>query len=346
MPALAQDSGGGDIASPEPLVVATKDAPPFAFIGPGGEWTGIAVDVMTAIAADLGRTVEWREETLQGMLDAVETGEVDAAAAAITITPAREAGLDFSFPYFTTGLGIAIDPEAGNGWLQVLRNFFTWQFAVAITTLSMVLLAAGAAVWAFERRFNEQFPKDPARGLGDGFWWAAVTMTTVGYGDKAPRSLGGRIVGLVWMFTSMIIVASFTASIAASLTVGSLGNPVQTVNDLRDVRVGVVDGTIGADETALRGLRTVRFASVDEAYDSLLAGDIGAVVHDRPLLRWTALWTFDSAVRVLEDKIGRQDYGIALPQESDLREPINTALLQYLRSPRWIEVQARYLGDN
>jgi len=62
-------------------------------------------------------------------------------------------------------------------------------------------------------------------------------LTAVGYGDKAPRILGGRIVGLIWMLTSMSIVASFTASIAASLTVGSLGSTLETVSDLRDVRV-------------------------------------------------------------------------------------------------------------
>lgn len=340
LPAAAQEEGAA------PLIVATKDAPPFAYIGPSGEWTGMAIDAVTAVAADLDRTVEWREETLGGMLGAVGAGEADAAAAAITITPDREASLDFTFPYYTTGLGIAIDPEAGGGWLQVLRNFFTWQFAVAIATLSAVLLSAGAAVWAFERKHNEEFPKDPMNGLGDGFWWAAVTMTTVGYGDKAPRSLGGRIVGLVWMFTSMLIVASFTAAIAASLTVGSLGSPIQDAADLRDVRVGVIDGTTGADEMIGRGMRIARFADMPAAYEALLAGQVGAVVHDKPLMQWVALREFDGDVRVLEDAIGRQDYGIALAEGSALREPMNQALLEFLRSPRWGELQNRYLGDN
>ncbi|MFX0542147.1 transporter substrate-binding domain-containing protein [Roseovarius sp. S4756] len=342
--AASQETAAEDIEAP--LIVATKTTPPFAYMGPGDEWTGIAIDVVDAVAADLGRTVVWREDTLEGMLDSVEAGTSDAAAAAITITPAREANLDFTFPFYTTGLGIAVDPEAGSGWMQVLRNFFTWQFAVAIATLSAVLLSAGAAVWAFERGHNEEFPKDAARGLGDGFWWAAVTMTTVGYGDKAPRSLGGRIVGLIWMFTSMLIVASFTAAIAASLTVGSLGNPIQSVTDLSDVRVGVIDGTTGADEMIARRVRIARYDDVAEAFDALLAGHVGAVVHDRPLLQWVALQEYESEVRVLEDAVGRQDYGIALQADSPLREPMNQALLEYLRGNRWADVQNRYLGNN
>ncbi len=203
------------------MIVATKQAPPFAFKDPGGEWTGIAIDLFADLADELDLSYRLEETTLEGMIEGVADGRYGASVGALTITEAREERVDFTYPFYSTGLGIAVDKTRVTGWTRVARNFFTWQFLSVIAGLAAVLLAAGAALWIFERRRNsEEFNHSAGRGLGDGFWWAAVTMTTVGYGDKAPVTLGGRIVATIWMFTSMIIVAGFTASITASLTVG------------------------------------------------------------------------------------------------------------------------------
>ncbi|WP_320044731.1 ion channel [uncultured Desulfobacter sp.] len=73
-------------------------------------------------------------------------------------------------------------------------------FLEVIFTLFMLLLLVGFLIWFFEKDKNrEQFGGSPFSGIGSGFWWSAVTMTTVGYGDKAPRTVAGRFVGLIWM---------------------------------------------------------------------------------------------------------------------------------------------------
>ena len=327
------------------LVVATKDAPPFAFRGPDGEWTGISIELWSQLADELDLAYRLEETTLDGMVRGTADGTYDAAVAALTITADREGRVDFSYPFYSTGLGIAVESGATGGWLRVLRNFFTWQFLSVVAGLAAVLLAAGVAVWLFERRGNaDQFDGKPARGVGDGFWWAAVTMTTVGYGDKAPVTLGGRLVALIWMFASMIIVASFTAAITASLTVGQLGGKVQSIADLDSLRVGVVQGSAGADELAERQVGTRSFESIDAGLRALSEGRIDAFVHDRPLLRYAVHQSHQGVVKVLPDEIGRQDYGIALAQGSNLREPLNRALLSAVRSPRWDDLLARYLG--
>lgn len=107
LPASAQDS---DVPIPEmdiqgPLVFLTKESPPFSFVGANGACSGITIDVVTNIASDLGYEVEWREDTLPSMLSQVEAGTVDGAAAAITITPAREAS--WTLPFLSTRPALA-----------------------------------------------------------------------------------------------------------------------------------------------------------------------------------------------------------------------------------------------
>jgi voltage-gated potassium channel len=52
-------------------------------------------------------------------------------------------------------------------------------------------------------------------GILDTFWWALVTITTVGYGDVVPHSTLGRIVGLILMLSGVVLVSLFTATIAS-----------------------------------------------------------------------------------------------------------------------------------
>lgn len=345
--AVEPDAGPGDaVPADGPLVIATRNAPPFAFVGPDGEWTGIAIEMLAALADELDLAYTLEEASLKDMIAGTGDGRYAAAVAALSITPEREERVDFTHAYYSTGLGIAIDPAADAGWLQVLSNFFSWEFLVVLAGLAAVLLGAGVAVWFFERRGNnEEFSRNPVKGVGDGFWWAAVTMTTVGYGDKSPRTFGGRLIGLVWMFTAMIIVASFTAAIAASLTVGKLGGRIAGVGDLADVRVGVVAGTTGAAELAERRIAAREFAGVAEGFEALRADRIDAFVHDQPLLRYVALTDYEGEIEVLDEPVGRQDYGIALPPGSELREPLNRAMLAFVRSPEWARLTGSYLED-
>lgn len=209
----------------------------------------------------------------------------------------------------------------------------------------LVLLAAGFGVWVFERRANpEQFGGSAARGLGEGFWWSAVTMTTVGYGDRAPVTPGGRVVALVWMFTSVIVIASFTASIAASVTVQNLERDLLNERRMANLRLAVVRDSRAESWAREKGMRWRDHDSLPSAAAALAAGSADAVLHDAPILRHFVQREAERSLEVVPGTVVRDDYAFALPAGSALRKPVNVALLSILRGPLWQSIRERYLG--
>ena len=228
------------------LIVGTKEVPPFAMKNSEGTWTGVSIDLWQQIASELSLPFEFQELDLQGLLDGVADGSLDVAVAALSITAEREELCDFSHPYYVTGLGIATAPKHKTPWLVVLKKLFSSHYLKVVSGLCVLLLALGTLIWWFEHKRNpDQFGGGTAAGIGSGFWWSAVTMTTVGYGDKAPITFCGRVVAFIWMLLAIIIVSVFTATITSTLTVAHLDVPVKGPQDLPKVRVGAIANTIG-----------------------------------------------------------------------------------------------------
>jgi hypothetical protein len=74
---------------------------------------------------------------------------------------------------------VALPRGSRQSVLSILSRLFSWDFLKAIATLTFVILIFGIIVWFFERRKNpDQFGGHPLKGIGAGFWWSAVTMTT------------------------------------------------------------------------------------------------------------------------------------------------------------------------
>ena len=100
-------------------------------------------------------------------------------------------------------MGIRTTPVARP--LATLLAFLRRENLFRLAGVIVVLILAGAAglTWFEEDR---PFP--------DAVWWAIVTLTTVGFGDIAPVSLGGRVIGVVLMFFGIGVLGTFTATIA------------------------------------------------------------------------------------------------------------------------------------
>lgn len=326
------------------LIVGVKEAPPFAMKRLDGTWHGISIDLWRDIASKLGLIYELREFDLQGLLNGVQDRSLDLAVAALTITAEREQVMDFTHAFYTTGFGIAIARSRKGGWLGFVRLFLSWQLLQVIGGLLLLLLLVGVLVWLSEHRKNPQQFGGGLKGIWSGLWWAAVTMTTVGYGDKAPRTVGGRILALIWMFAGLIMISSFIAAITTVLTVNQLTSAIRGPDDLARARVATVPGSTSESYLRQHRIALKRYPTPLEGLQAVARGEVDAMVYDAPLLRYLATTELQGQVDVLAATFDRQMYGIALPDGSPLRESINRVLLAAIRQPAWQEILYRYLG--
>lgn len=326
------------------LVVGTKQAPPFAIRHDDGTWSGISIELWRGLAADLGVTYELRELDLPGLLAGLADGSLDVGAAALTLSEEREVAFDFSHPFYSSGLGIAVAPTAS--WLGAAASLLSPDFLRALLILLAVLALAGLAVWLFERRANdEEFGGSPARGLGSAFWWSAVTMTTVGYGDKAPRTFAGRFIAIIWMFAGVFMISAFTASIASVLTTAQLRSDVAGPDDLPSVRVGTVADSTSEAYLNRRNIGARAYPTTLDALRALAGRDVDAVVYDAPILQYLAINDLPGRVRVLPARFEAQQYGFAFPSGSPLREQVNRLILERTGDAQWRASLKRYLGE-
>jgi polar amino acid transport system substrate-binding protein len=337
------------------LVVGLTQSPPFCIRGQDGSWSGISVELWQWIAADLGIDTEFRESTVTELFDDLAPGRpLDVSIGALTITAEREDRLDFSLSFFRSGLGVAVKtaPSAGGLWAWAGR-VLVWNFWRIVAALIASLVLVALLIWALEHKAN---PKEFGghgkvhRGIGSALWWSAVTMTTVGYGDLAPRSPAGRLVAIAWMFVSLLLVSWFTASMASILTAERLdasaaGFVVRGPDDLRRLHVAVIGGTSSEDYLRRHQIDYLRIPQKD-LLGILLTDRAQAVLGDAPTLRYVARSEpYAGRITVLPQTFQIEPYGIALRDGSPWRKPVDRALLRHLASPEWRDLVYRYMGS-
>jgi polar amino acid transport system substrate-binding protein len=150
--------------------------------------------------------------------------------------------VDFSQPFYLSGLGVAVRSSPPSAWRLIVQAAGSFGFAQAISALVGLAVGVGILVWLLERQRNEDFGGGVANGLGTSIWWSAETMTQASTGNLAPRTLPGRVLAVLWMAASVLALAIFTASVTSTPTTRKLQGLVTDVNDLPRVRVGTVEG--------------------------------------------------------------------------------------------------------
>jgi polar amino acid transport system substrate-binding protein len=326
------------------LIIGTKEAPPFAMKASDGSWTGISIALWRRIADELHLRYRFRDASLAELIDGVAAGKLNASIAAITVTPQRERMVDFSQPFYTTGLGIAVPRTTTFNWLRLLSSLISVSFMQALLGVIAVTILIGALVWVLERRHTEHFGGGVKAGLGTSVWWSALTLTQSAP-QHGPKTLLGRVIAVAWMTASVTAIAVFTAGITAHLTSRQLEGSVHSIADLRSVRVGAVAETASLDYLSREHISFRTYPDEAAGLKAVEAGKLDAFVYDRPLLYWLVKKQYNDSIQVLDLTFDLQDYAIAVPDNSSLRTPINWTMLAITDTQWWRDLKAKYLGS-
>jgi len=340
-PTLAQDN---DSTANESLTVAIKTFEPFV-MQQDGIWTGFSIEFWEDIAQLMDVEFEYVVvESVSDQLDAVESGEADLAVAGISITSAREERIDFSQPYFDAGLQIMTPVSSRIGLLDLVMVLFSPSMLEVFGLFIASIIVAAHVIWILERKKNPDFPTSYIHGIGEALWWSVVTVTTVGYGDKAPKNIAGRIFGVLWMMMGLFLIANFTAGVTSAITLQELRGSINSLADLQSRRVGTVGGSTSVDFLRAQGISPTTFDTIDKAYDAIESGRLDAIVYDAPVLLFHASNAGAGQVEVVGEPFNVERYGIAFPQDSPYLESVNLAILSEIESGRYATLQDSYFG--
>lgn len=334
-----QDSLTNSVAS---IKVGYKNSPPFVYQNQAGELDGISVFLIEELAREMGLKVEYKAYELDELIQAVEAAEVDLSINPLTVTAERLERMDFSQPFAISKLAVVMKNENDSQLWLILSNLFSFNFLKAVLLLLLVILIFGLIIWVFERKKNPHFEKG-ASGLFSGLWFSAVTMTTVGYGDKAPVTTAGKITTLIWMFNALIIISGFTASIAASLTVGQLGSGVNSMADLRKLKIGTIQNSSSESFLIKKQMNLQSFPGVQDGLRAVSEGQVEAFVYDEPLIRFRLQEGANfKNLQVIPFTFKRQYYSLGFPKNSFWLEQLNPRLISLIGNNRWQEKVQQY----
>uniref|UniRef100_A0A673KZU9 Glutamate receptor n=1 Tax=Sinocyclocheilus rhinocerous TaxID=307959 RepID=A0A673KZU9_9TELE len=195
-----------------------------------------------------------------GMVGELVYGKAEIAVAPLTITLVREEVIDFSKPFMSLGISIMIkkpqkskpgvfsflDPLAYEIWMCIVFAY------IGVSVVLFLVSRFSPYEWHTEEpeEGSDSPPSDQPPnefGIFNSLWFSLGAFMQQGC-DFTPRSLSGRIVGGVWWFFTLIIISSYTANLAAFLTVERMVSPIESAEDLAK-QTEIAYGTLDSGST-------------------------------------------------------------------------------------------------
>lgn len=331
------------LAQSQNITISTVTREPFS-MQVGDEHTGFSIELWRQLAGELDlNTTFLRKDSFGGMLDAVKNNEVDGAIANISITSGRERDMDFTQPIFESGLQIMIPFEGQNG--SVFSALLTWDIFAALAIAVVLLFGGGMLMWVFERHKSEYFKRPAKEAAFPAFWWALNLVVNGGFEERMPQSRAGRGFAVILVVASLFVVSVFVATITAAITVDALQSDINSLSDLEGKRIGTVSGSTAETFMQNRDFVTIGVDGLDELFGAFEDGDLDAVIFDKPILAYYVATRGAKTAQLLDRVFKPENYGIALPSDSPLREPLNQSLLRLREDGTYDRLRKKWFGS-
>ncbi|PWA23216.1 hypothetical protein CCH79_00002041, partial [Gambusia affinis] len=296
-------------------------------------------------------------KTWNGMVGELVYGRADIAVAPLTITLVREEVIDFSKPFMSLGISIMIkkpqkskpgvfsflDPLAYEIWMCIVFAY------IGVSVVLFLVSRFSPYEWHLDENDeakDPQSPPDPPNDFGifNSLWFSLGAFMQQGC-DISPRSLSGRIVGGVWWFFTLIIISSYTANLAAFLTVERMVSPIESAEDLAK-QTEIAYGTLDSGSTK-EFFRRSKIAVYEKMWSYMKSAEPTVFVKTTPdgvsrvrkskgkfafLLESTMNEYIEQRKPCDTMKVGgnldSKGYGVATPKSSALRNAVNLAVLK------------------
>ncbi len=333
------DDGVATAAPADRLTVVTTELAPFV-VDDDGRADGFYAEIWDHVADELEVSYDilW-VDSFGEVLAALAEGRAEVAVAPLAPTAEREAEFDFSSAVISSGPQLGYHERIG-GSTTLVGALLSWSVLRILLVSIAGLTVLAHIIWLVERNqpddhFHENYPQ----GVWDGFWWGAVTITTVGYGDKAPQSTAGRVVALLGMLLSLFMVGAFVSQITTILESSLVEPPFRDLATLGDQPVGAVEGSTFAAFLTSEGATVVPYPSQSELFAAVSDGRIDALVTNPFAL--DALGPRHGVVPT-GDVLYEEFETFGLTQGSPWREPVNRALADLQAKGEIAEIVARW----
>ncbi|XP_044270331.1 glutamate receptor ionotropic, kainate 2-like isoform X5 [Tribolium madens] len=325
-------------------------------------YEGFCIDLLREIASMVG--FEYRivlvPDSKYGVID-LETGEwngivrqlmdkkADLAVGSMTINYARESVIDFTKPFMNLGISILfkVPTDKESAFFSFLNplGFDIWIFVGGAFFMSSFTLFTLARFTPYEWVYPQPRKRTTylvnQLNMSNSFWFATGTLLRQPSGVN-PQATSTRIVGGIWWFFTLIIISSYTANLAAFLTVERMITPIENAEDLAgqtEIPYGTLESgstmTFFRDSMIETYKKMWRFMenrkpsvfvpTYEEGIQRVLEGNY-AFLMESTMLDYTV--QRDCNLTQIGGLLDSKGYGIATPMGSPWRDKISLAILE------------------